>query len=250
MPVVATELVTFASLNMPQNDTATSGGGIDVLTIMHFIEPAGTTAHRVRFSASGAARNVTITGRLANGVTSMETRAVTDTTNITYTDVLERLLKVETAAPADARAIIVETAAGVAIATIPAQSLNLKRMFYDSASTGSPTLRYEKFFWKNNNTATALNAAIVTGVSDSTSTLDFAFDLTRNSTLSTPNRLTAPTGIVTWIVEATPTAIPGLLLTESAAADNNIGIWLRLSLSASQAGAIGTYVTRLAGTTT
>ncbi|MBI1214139.1 MAG: hypothetical protein GC190_21970 [Alphaproteobacteria bacterium] len=135
----------------------------------------------------------------------------------------------------------------------------IRRPFYNVASDfpgGSTRIFYEKIFAVNNNTATALTAAlIIKQVDPSSGTLDFALCTALNDTATAANRQTAPTGVGSYSSGVAPQtiAVPAPQNLPSGAAPNAAGaqgVWLRLTLTAGLAAAKTTFTMRATGQTT
>jgi hypothetical protein len=84
MPIATTDLVQFASANMPDIDTGTSGGAIDTLRRSDFTQIAANDTIQALSSSAGDTMNLTVEGRNAAGQVVTETKALTGTTAITF----------------------------------------------------------------------------------------------------------------------------------------------------------------------
>lgn len=260
MPILASQLVAYGSLNIPEADGTISGGGIDTATRVTFIEPAASsggtpdttfTLEVLSDTAGDTARTITFTGRLSTGALSTTSPVtVNGTTPTAIPGTYLRVMKAIASATHASATITVRIAGGgTTVGTIgPTPELRFRRLFYDSFSTTSTTNRYEKFFWRNNHATLTLQAATVQGVavSDTTGKLTFALDTTLNATATIATRLdTVPAGIGAFTEEGSPLSVA----TGEIPALSAQGIWLRLNLGANDAGAEGTYTSRLTGTT-
>jgi hypothetical protein len=116
-------------------------------------------------------------------------------------------------------------------------------LFYDSASTASPTQRYEKIFWKNTNGSLTLNNAVIQLSADPAGKLLIGLTAALNDTTSVANRLSAPAG-VTFVSVGVNQNVVGTAL----AAGSAQGTWVELSLLANDSPQKNTGTTRLTGT--
>ena len=102
MSITSDNLVFYASASMPQDDSTTSGGAIDVDTRIIFTDiSADDTVEIVSSSASDTTQVVTVTGRRADGVIVSEAETLTGTSEVTTTQSFERILKVSMDSDAD-----------------------------------------------------------------------------------------------------------------------------------------------------
>jgi hypothetical protein len=126
---------------------------------------------------------------------------------------------------------------------------------------GSTRVFYEKIFWSNTNTTTALLSAAMqvlseTGSLPSGATLDLALTTALNDNATSTNRQTLPTnqggGALTFVVQPSPInviASPGTLPNGNSAAGAQAG-WLRLTLLAGTTVYQGAADLRCTGSTT
>lgn len=149
---------------------------------------------------------------------------------------------------------------GMLFDLLPNQVTQNRRPFYNAASDvsgGATRTYYEKGFFVNNNTTTALTvASIIKQLDPASGTLDFALTTALDDTGTVANRQTAPAaGITAFSSGAAPQTIavpaPGNL--PSGTAPNvagTQGVWLRLTLAAGLAAAKNNFTMRVAATTT
>lgn len=246
MSIVDTELIAYASLNMPTADTGTSGGGIDVKRRVVFTDIAATDDTEVVSTSAGDTQNCTITGRLANGVIASQTLALTGVTPVNFsTNAFERILKVDLASDAVGTITVRRDTGDTTIGTIPIGERGFMRLFYDAASDPSTgKTRYEKFFWKNTNGTLALTQAQVLENADPQTVITHALEASKDGTQSVTNRLTVPSGGLTF--DGSAKAVPSGFLGPGEA----IGVWVLQTLTAGQAGFKNTYTSQLTGAST
>lgn len=250
MSILSTELITYGSANMPEDDVSTSGGAIDLTTKVVFTDIAATDS--VEFVSSNAAdtMNITLYGRNAAGEIVSETVALTGTTPTTATTAtFERILKVVLASAAAGTVTVRRATGDTTIATMEAGITTVRRLFYDAAADatgGSSRDFYEKIFYKNTNGTLTLTNAEVQENDDPGANITFDLEDAVNDNNSVAARLnTAPTGMLGTFTGAAK-AVPGNAL----AAGASIGVWLKLTLAAGAAAAKNTYTLRLTGSST
>lgn len=244
MPIVASELKAYASLNMPEADTGTSGGGIDVATRVEFTDMVANDLVRVVSTVADTA-TVSVTGRTAAGAIVTDAIVLNGATPVAGVTVFERILKiVKSAATAGTITIERNTTPFDDIITLAPAVLRTRRLFYDSASAAGATVRYEKIFLKNENATLTLNAAATKLTADPSAKVKIANAATVNDTVSVASRVTVPAG--TFVDDNVSQAVPGNALAAGAA----IGVWVEMSLAGGNAPIKSTFTIELAGTTT
>lgn len=94
MSVLPSDLAFYGSANMPDVDSATTGGALNTAILINFndITPNGTMNY-VSSSASDTAAILTLSGRDASGVIQTEAKTLTGTTAVAGTQTFERLMK-------------------------------------------------------------------------------------------------------------------------------------------------------------
>jgi hypothetical protein len=243
MPVVATDLVCFASANMPLDDTATAGGAIDLLRRVVFTDISATGT--VEILSDGAdTRNVTIAGRLASGVYTSEVLALNGATPVVSTNSYERIESAEAASTSATRTVTVRKASDdVLIGTIPINERGFMRLFINSLSDPSATKTYYTLiYWRNLNGTSALLAAHVDQSADPTGKINHGLGAAKGDLGTITNRVTAPAAIT---FDDANKNVPGTNL----GAGEHIGTWLRLSLGVGDAPAKSTYTIQIVGDT-
>src|SRR5581483_11952248 len=237
MSITAAELKTYGSANMPEDDTSTSGGAIDTATKVEFTDiSAPDTVNLVSSAAGDTTQLVTITG----------SATLNGTTPVTVTPggagTFERILKIVMGATAVGTVTATKTTGGATIATLEPGITKVRRLFYDSFSTASPTTRYEKIFWKNTDGSLTLTNAVIQLFADPSSKLLLGLATAKNDSGSVANRLTAPGG-VTFVGVGVNQSVPGTTLEAGAV----IGTWIELSLLANDSPLKSTGTTQLQG---
>jgi hypothetical protein len=245
MPITASELILLGSLNRPEDDTSTVGGGIDIDNRPEFTQLAANDIVEMVSSAAGdTTQQVTLTGRDAAGAYTSDTKTLNGTTVVDFTGTWERALKVLMDGDATGIITVQRDAAGPTLSTIPIGERGFYAMFIKSASESGATLRYEKMFWKNIDPSLTLNSAEVELTADPSSKIRMGLESAKDDTNTATNRKTAPGG-VSFVDDSVAQSVPTGLL----AAAEAIGTWIELSLTADDSAYNSTFTTRLSGTT-
>jgi hypothetical protein len=251
MPITSADIQYLASANMPENDTATSGGAIDTATKVIFTDIAATDNVTVISNNAGdTTQTVTITGRDASGAIVSEPLSLNGTNRVTGAQLFERILKIVVSG-AHSGTITVTRDDGptfTQIATLESGILTARRLFYASSSDvsgGSARDYYEKIFIKNTHAPLALTSAVIKELVDPTTFITFDLEDAKNDNNSVANRLTAPTGMLGTFTNSDKNVPTGLL-----SPGDSIGVWLKLTLAAGTSPAKSTYTLRASGTTT
>lgn len=265
MVVAAADLVFYASLNMPENETSAYGGAIDATTRVTF---ADVTTPPKRLKIRTASDDVDMRGKLvtlktrkADGVEeTFASVALDGSDSSTPVDIDGANTKqslqsavydaAQTPATPDVD-IIVEDDSAVEVARIYAGEMGVTRLFRQAYSEASGAKNYhEKIFAKNNNGSDALLEAQIIESSDP-AVSDVTFLLSDSKDDSDPtvaNRLTAPNAIYTQdpdTFDSTTKNVP----TGSLAAGETIGVYVKMPLSTSQAPQETSYTLQLSGKT-
>lgn len=251
MAVSNSDIIVYASLNCPENDTDTSGGAIDTTTKIIYADISTTDALTVISSNSGdTTQTVTVTGRNAAGTITTEDFNLNGTTRVTGATDFERILKVEVDA-AHAGTITISrdnSPTYTAIGTMETGILALRRLFYDAqsdASGGSTKVFYEKIFIKNTNGTNSVTNAKVIELSDPSTFTKFDIETYKGDSNSVADRLTAPTSNLSTFAH-TVKSIAGTVLAPA----EYIGVWLEMTLIAGETPAKNVYQLQLTGSST
>lgn len=244
MPLVATDLILYASASIPTDDDTTSGGAIDPKRRLLFTDVSGKTV-RVVSDNAGDTQNCTVVGRTAAGTLVTETKALTGVTPVNFTETLDRILSIQLAS--DATGIITCTAQSgdAAICTIPAGERGVVRLFQNAESEDVPAARYEKVFLKNTHGSLDLLTASVVESADPEGIISFTLAAAIDDSESVADRKTAPGASIIEpdTFDGTEKSVPG----ESLASGEAIGIWIKQSLTATNAPFENTYTLEVAG---
>lgn len=249
MSIVATDLVVYASANIPDVDTGTNGGAIDAKRRVVFTQMASNDTVRAVSTSASDTSNITVTGRAADGTIKTETKALTGTTPITFTvaGTLERLLKADMAADAVGTITVAATTGPTTLGTIPPGERGFFAHFINCAAdvaAGSSRDFYRKVFYKNANGTLALLAAQIAQASDSDARVTHALVTTVNDSGTATDRRTAPASVSAFDDTAKNVATTDLA---SGAAQ---GVWLKLTLPAGDPSHRATYGLQATGNTT
>ena len=167
--------------------------------------------------------------RLTGGTGAGQIRKIVDYNGTTKVATPDRVWTT----PPDGTSVF-RIATGMYFQLAPNQAIQVRRVLYNVVGPAffQPTKTiYDKIFFANQGTSTINNVSIV--MLDVTGKLAFGVAAVKNDSLTTPNRLTAPSGIA---FGAGPTAIPG----GSLLAGDYIGVWVRLTVPPGDPGFIDT----------
>lgn len=236
------DLVLYASLNMPADDSATSGGGVDVDQRLEFTQLAVDAALEILSSAAGdTTQQATVRVRNAAGVVVSQTVTLTGTTAVQLTSLgtVDRVLKVSLNADCAGVVTLRVSGAGATVGTIPIGERGFMCIHREgAASVGSTQDFYYKGFWRNTGAATLLTPSVAE-YADPAGRVTFALAASLNDTGSVANRKTAPALTFNDSQKSAPASLgPG----------DAIGVWFKFSHPAGESDMNSTYGTKIAGT--
>ena len=244
MAIAATDLIPQASASRPEDDTATSGGAIDVTDRPSPCTlAANDTLEMVSSQAADTTQVVTVTGRGADGAILTDNQTLNGTTPVPFTGTFERVLKVTMDVVATGIVTIRRASSGPTVDTIPINDLGFYGMFLKSASESAGTTRYEKIFWKNNHGTLTLNNAELELTADPSSKITNGATVAKDDSTSVANRKAAPGG-VSFVDDGVAIVVPTGIL----AAGEAIGLWILMTLIADDAPLKTSHTTQLSGT--
>ena len=255
MSIVSSDIVVYASADMPEDDTSSSGGAIDTATMVIFTDIASTDNVEIFGEGGDESKTVVVTGRLASGSEDSETitlDASDATTVVDGTKQWERILKISSPnSPAGSITVQKDGDSGD-IVVIPTGISMVRRPFYGAtanATGGADKELYEKVFIKNEHATLSLLDMQVDETSDPSTFLTFDLEDAVDDNNSLSDRLdSAPTGMA-----GSFTSSAKLLTTagqDDLAAGEAIGVWLNLSLADGTAAAKTTYELTVTGSST
>lgn len=257
MAISSTDLIFYSSANPTTSDSGTSGGAVDRDMRVIFTDISAADTVEILSSAAGdTTQTVTITGRRADGVIVSDPLALNGTTVVTSTETFERILKVVMSADAVGVVTVRKQSDNVTIGQIPVGERGFLRMFYDATAyasgSGSGTkLLYQKIFLCNVHTSLALLNAVIELTSDPSSVVTFRLEDAVNDNNSSANRLTEPTGLDANSWDDTAKSVPGGYLGDATTSTKDeIGVWVRLSLTEGLAPSEGSFVLTVTGSST
>lgn len=251
MSVTASDIKFYGSASMPEDNSTTSGGAIDLEVKVIFTDISTTDNVTVVSDNAGDTMNITVYGRSAAGAIISETLALNGTTRVVGSNNYERIMKVVLASAATGTITVARdnSPTYTEIGTMEPGILELRRMFYGASADavgGSARAYYEKFFIKNTSSTHTLNSATVAEAADPSTKITFDLESSKDGTNSVSDRLDgAPSGMLGSFDNTTKT-VPGGGLGVGEA----IGVWLKMSLSAGDSPGKSTWSTTVAGTTT
>lgn len=196
MSVSQTDIVFYAAQNMPQDDVSLVGGDINSGVRVVFTDISNTGIISASSSSSDDTSNLTVTGRNSAGILLSESIVLSGTTSVSGSQVFERIISCRTDAVASGD---ISISGNDLIGSIYQNESGFQRVFYDAtanAAGGSDKTLYEKVFVKNNNAFSALNNVSITEVVTGLySIIQFGLENIKQSTETTVDRTTVPTGV-------------------------------------------------------
>ena len=238
------DIILFASANMPEDDTATSGGAIDLDTRLELTQLVADAALEVVSSAAGdTTQQVTVEARDSAGVVASQTVTLNGTTPVDFTTlgVVARVLQVSMNADAAGIVTLRVDGAGATVGTIPIGERGFLCVHREgAASAGSTQDFYYKGFIKNTGAQTLASGTVIE-TADPPGRVTFALAATVNDTASVANRKTSPGLSFT----NGSTALPASLAPADA-----IGIWFKFSHPASDGDQNTSVAIKIAGSVT
>lgn len=247
MPVADTDIVAYAAINKPTDDSSTNGGAIDVDERIVFTDLAANDDVEVVSDNAGDTMNITVTARNAAGQTVQETVALNGTTAVILSTmgVVQRIQRALLASDAAGTITVRRSVAGATIGTIPPGERGFRRLFINAVSDpGGAKNYYEKFFLKNTHATLAALGATVTQSADPTGLVTHLLAAAKDDSATSTNRITAPSAANTLdpdTFDDNSKAVPGTDL----GAGEAIGVWLRLALGTAEAPFDSTYTVGL-----
>ena len=247
MAVADTDIVAYAAINKPTDDTSTNGGAIDVDERVVFTDLAANDDVEVVSDNAADTMNITVTARNAGGQTVSQTVALNGTTAVILSTmgVVQRIQRALLASDAAGTVTVRRSVAGATIGTIPPGERGFRRMFQNAASDPSaPKNYYEKIFLKNTHATLAALGATVTQSADPTGLVTHLLAAAKDDSATSTNRITAPSAANTLdpdTFDDNSKAVPGTDL----AAGEAIGVWLREALGTGEAPFDSTYTVGL-----
>lgn len=252
MSVTASDIVVYGSATMPEDDTTTAiGGAIDTTTTVVFTDlTTASTLEVLSSNAGDTTQTLTVYGRDSTGIAISETVSLNGTTVVSLTNTYGRLLKAVLSGAATGTVTLRIASAGGDLMVFAPGVLTVRRPFYDAladAAGGTNKVLYEKVFFRNNNTSTALTSAQIIESADPSGLVAFGLagtlgDTATNGTGNT--RLTAPTGITI------DTASKNVANSGNHSPSSAQGVWLSLTLNAGTAASSSTFTLEETGNTT
>jgi hypothetical protein len=245
MSIVSTDLVAYATANMPATDSGTNGGAIDATIRVDFTQIS--SAEVVKFTSTSASdtQNCTLVGRKADGSIASETFALTGTTAKLSSNTYERILSVTLASAAIGTITVAGNTSSTTFRTIPVGEKGFRAIFQQIASSPSGTItRYAKFAWKNTNGSLALTSAQVLENSDPSGLIDHGLEGTLSDSTTATDRTTAPGGITFASTAA------NVANSQNLSSGAYQSVWLRIQLATNNAALKTTYTSEIDGQTT
>ena len=208
MSVVAGDLIVYLSANVPDSDSGTAGGAIDLLRFPDFTQLASNAAIEVVSSNAGdTTQTVTVEARKADGSFVSQGVTLNGTTPVQFgtLSTIERVLTCELSATAAGNVTLRVTSAGATIRVISAGGRGFKAVHRRVASDpGTGITRYAKVFVKNTNATFALLSALIKQSADPAAVITHALDASVNASTSTTDRTTTPDLLSMTLIRLSP----------------------------------------------
>ncbi len=255
MSILSTELIAYASANMPEDDVSPYGGAINTGVKVTFTDIAATDNIVVYSSATGdITQVVTIHGRKADGTVIDVNLNVAGTGKISTSPSGYERLMAATINGAHVGTITVardNNPTYDTIGTMEPGVTGIRRLFNKAFSSTTAKDYYEKIFIKNTNTSLALLGATISEVAGGGAALvDFCLESGDNGNASGANRLTAPASGATLsglrVFDSNTKPVPGTDLASS----GSVGVWVHLPLASGAAAQKNSYTLQIDGTST
>jgi hypothetical protein len=243
MSVTGSELIQYLATDHPEDDTSTLGGAINAAGRPFDADLASNSQLEV-LSDGADTRTITVRYRDAAGIVQT-TGAVTlsGTTPVALGVTAERLIEATMSTTDASRTVTLRIAGGGATQhTFNPNETKARRLFALAVSSSSGKVYYEKTFWKNTDSVTALLGATMKLTADPSGKIKMGIAVAQGGTTSSTNRLTAPSGI-TFVDDAVDQSVPGTNL----AAASTIGVWWEMTLAADNAPIRSTFTSQLRG---
>ena len=249
MPVAPSDLIPYAAVGRPWDEVSQAGGAMDPTTRVTF-DPlaASDELEVVSDDNDDDDQEVTVYARAVNGQIVSQTVTLDGTTPVAFNTlgVVERVLSIELDSAADGNVTVRRDGDAGDVAVIPPGERGVTRMFVGAISSpDAGKVYYEKFFWYNSHASLAALGAIISEQSGGAAALiDFALEAAKDGSQSIADRLTEPSGSLTF--DSDPKAVVGGDLEEETAQ----GVWVRLTLAQGNAPVKDVWNTRIAFSST
>jgi len=250
MPIVASDLVIYNSVNMPETDAGASGGAIDALRRPDFTQLAANDDLEAISDNAGDTMNLTIEGRDAAGNLVSQTKALTGTSAVIFDTlgVIERVLDAELASAPAGNVTVRRSVAGATVRVIPAGERGFSMFARKTSSDPSnPVEYYFKVFVKNTHGTLALQSTIFKQSADPDARITHLPAATVDDTATSTNRITSPAAGDTLDPD---TFDDNDKTVGSLAAGSAWGVWLNVSLTAGDSPHKTTYTLEVTGQST
>jgi hypothetical protein len=248
MPIIASDLVIYNSVNMPDTDVGVAGGAIYTLRRPDFTQlAANDDIEAVSSNAGDTTQTLTIEGRDLAGNVVSETKTLTGTTPIIFSviGVIERVLKAELSATTTGSITIRRSPAGATLRIVPAGERGFT-MFARKASSDPVAVRnyYSKVFVKNAHATLSLQNTTFRQNADPDARITHLPATTADDTATSTTRQTAPATSATLdpdTFDDTDKTVGAL------AAGSAWAVWLRMQLPAADPAHRTTYTLEVLG---
>lgn len=248
MSISLSDLITYAAVNQPEDETSTAGGAIDTNTRVVFTDlAANDDVEVVSDNAADTTQMATLVGRNPAGELVSETVALNGVTPVVFSvlGILERIESFSLDSDAAGTVTVQRSPGGASIGTVPAGERGFTRLFIEAFSAASTKDYYAKIFFLNNHGTLSLTNATVKENADPTGKITFAVATALNDTETTANRLTAPAAVTAF--GNSDITLLSAIGSANLPAGDTIGVWAKMSLDADNAPIKSTWTVELDG---
>lgn len=249
MAVNTGDLVTYCSANMPESDAVTSGGAINSAVKATFVDIQSNGNIKVSSTAGGdTSQTVTTYGRNSSGVIISESLNLNGTNLITGSANFSRIMKCAVSASHAGTINVNRVSDNLNLISMESGVTGIRRLFYNAtaeAAGGNTKVFYEQVYLKNNNTGSALLNGTISELADTSNFVGFGLASGFNTSISITGRAgVGPTGVSAF--DNTAKNMPG---SGNLLPNENLAIWLQLSVPAGTAPNTGSWTFQVNGAT-
>lgn len=236
MPAAA-DVVVYHAANNPDTDAGSVGGAIDTLRRPDYTQLAADDDVEQVSANAGDTMNATLTARANSGSIVAETLALNGTTAAIFATagVVDRVLQYELASAPAGNVTVRRSVGGATIRVVPAGERGFSAFLRKASSDPSSSKNYYgKIFIRNSHGTEACVNAKVRQNADPSGKVTHLLAAAKGDSATSTNRLTAPGAADTQdpdTFDDTDKSVPGTDL----GAGEQIGVWLRVALSAGDA---------------
>lgn len=227
--MIADDIVIYAPLLLPNDDTSLVGGAVDTSRRILFDIALGTSAQleAVSDSAFDVTQTLNLRVRLPDLSTRSQIVVLNGTTPVAF-DLLgtvDRVLEARLSAVCAGSVTVRALSGGATVGVIPPGERGFVANFRNANPASVAKTYHEPVFVRNNHAQDTLSVVQITEQADPSGFVDFAVTGQLDDEVTIANRLTAPSGLTfDNLLKTGPNIGPGQALK----------VWLRLNLPADE----------------